>query len=236
MNLSCAPRVGLLLVSFLLACSREEGGIRLRLDLAQGTEGKGAVVTPSGKRVTLRRGFVVIQSVEIFSCAAQTRWWQRLTPISTAHAHGVETPTRFAVPQVESLLRPAGEMRVLGELAPPPGSYCRVRVVFGPADADAEGLPNEAGVDLVGKSFWVEGEGTAPGAVEATPLSLTGDGVSGAEVSFLPVTLSREIPEGLLTLRFDAAKWLDALDLQIPNGAPLAQALSASISADASSR
>ncbi|MFY0576628.1 hypothetical protein ACN28S_21875 [Cystobacter fuscus] len=47
-----------------------------------------------------------------------------------------------------------GEALALGTLRPPPDSYCRVHLVFAPADADAEGLGEHP--DMEGKTLVLE--------------------------------------------------------------------------------
>jgi hypothetical protein len=49
----------------------------------------------------------------------------------------------------------------LGELSPPAGRYCGVRLTLGPADADAVGLPSP---DFAGTTFALAGEVDLPTA------------------------------------------------------------------------
>ncbi len=57
-----------------------------------------------------------------------------------AYAHGKPGPTRLATPVVFDALAANAASTPLGQMTPPPGTYCEVVVGFGPADDDAVGL------------------------------------------------------------------------------------------------
>lgn len=139
------------------------------------------VRTDRGQTVVMERGYVVVQSVELIRCAAT----------------GVAPARLLAAPHVESLLSADSEPHAIGELSPPAGAYCSVRVRVGPADADADSLPGD--VDVVGRSLWLDGR-VLPSAT--TP-----------ETRFeVRATTSEAIDVGLLN------EWGDATMLQLEEG------------------
>jgi hypothetical protein len=89
--------------------------------------------------------------------------WDWLVP--AAHAHGISTPTRLAVPSIVN----ASEAVPLGELTPPAGRYCSVRYRVAPADDDAQGLGTAPG--MLGASLRSSGE-LEPAAGESSSWSL----------------------------------------------------------------
>ena len=118
--------------------------------------------TDRGVRVTLTRGYLSTGSVEIFGCAAETSWrWLEPFFLREARAHVVGSPTRLGIPAVESLLADPGTRMELGELHPPPRSYCKVKQTILAADSDALGLPSDG--SMLGKSLLVAGTYVAPG-------------------------------------------------------------------------
>jgi hypothetical protein len=113
--------------------------------------------TDRGVGVTLMRGFLSTGSVEIVGCTTARSSWRWLEPfrLREARAHVVGSPTVLGIPAVESLLADAGTQMKLGELHPPPGSYCKVKQTILAADDDALGLPSDG--SMVGMSLLVEG-------------------------------------------------------------------------------
>jgi hypothetical protein len=76
-----------------------------------------------------------------------------VSPVGVARAHTVESgPTTLGTPYAADLLGSGADM---GVLEPPWGQYCGVRMVFGPADGDAENLPRDT--PLLGASLVLEG-------------------------------------------------------------------------------
>lgn len=91
-------------------------------------------------------GELTVASVELVACpSVAQRLWNELGLLGVAHAHGDSSSTRRAVPTVLSLARDAASQGY-GTVAPPAGSWCSATVTFGPADADAEGLPSDGTV------------------------------------------------------------------------------------------
>ncbi|WP_224244571.1 hypothetical protein [Hyalangium gracile] len=219
-----------LLATFLLpllaGCGSREEGIRLHLQLA--LHGAGAVqmeqsarsfTNDRGERVILTRAHVSLSSVEIFPCAdsGAWRWLRELSPIGTAHAHSESSPRRLGTPHVSSLERPDGEVLELGTLRPPPGRYCRLHLVFGPADADAEGLPTD-GV-MVGRTFLLEGEIPSADGGAPRPFRVESSRIANQELVLDGLSLSAEELEAeqRITLAYD--HWLDGTSPLDPDAA-----------------
>jgi len=124
---------------------------------------------------------------------------------SLARAHGVSTPTRNADPIVEALLD--REPRVMGRLTPPPARYCRVKVGFGRADADARQVPEDR--RIVGRTLRLEGATLDDGA----PIALESELAFDAELS---LATAIEVSDGrtfTVHVRKAIDGWLDGVDV-----------------------
>lgn len=210
-----------LLLLALCACGSREEGIRLHLDLdlrparEARTEGQVRQFTNAqGARVALTRAHVTLGSVEIFPCQTTSsawRWLRALSPIGTAHAHEAGTPRRLGIPHVSGLERPDGEALALGTLQPPPGSYCRARLVFAPADADAEGLTIAR--DMEGKTLLLEGQfEPSNGEEPARSFHLESASLANVEVWLEGISLSEDTLEASRTIHLAYDTWLDGVD------------------------
>jgi len=216
----------LLLLLSLCACGAREEGIRLHLALdfrptrqtkAEGTSRQ--FTNGQGDLVTLDRAHVTLSSVEIFPCQTSSawRWLRALSPIGTAHAHEANTPRRLGTPHVSGLTHPDGEPLALGTLQPPPGSYCRARLVFAPADADAEGLVPE--VDMEGRTLLLEGQVLPASGGPARPFHLESTSLINTEVWLEGLSLTPDALEASRTLHLAYDRWLDGVDLEAPGAA-----------------
>jgi hypothetical protein len=219
------PALLSLVIPFLIltGCGWREEGLRLHLGLThhavRGARSEGAsrhFTTDRGERITLSRAYVTVSSVELIPCPSlsASRWLRQLSPVGTAHAHSESNPRRLGTPHVSSLARSDDEALELGTLHPPPDTYCRVRLVLGPADADAEGEPLLAG--MVGKTLLLEGTLDPATGEPAQPFTLESRGVANAELPLEALRLSGESPEShvLITLAYD--RWLDGLSVLEP--------------------
>lgn len=135
--------------------------------------------------------------LELLPCASFTsRVWEALVP--SAHAHGVSSPERLAVPVVG---RATDEgPRELGVLRPPATDYCGVRYRIGAADADAVGLDQVP--DMAGHSLGAHGE-VDQGSRTAQPFSITS--TRSFEV-VLPIELKLSSRERRATITIGHAK------------------------------
>ncbi|KFE68997.1 hypothetical protein [Hyalangium minutum] len=197
-------------------CGSREEGIRLQLKLshqaANATKATGTArnfTTDRQEQITLTRASITVNSVELIPCPESTalRWLRELSPVGTAHAHTASSPLRLGTPSVSSLERPDGEPLTLGVLRPPPGRYCRIHLVFGPADADAEGLPVDG--SMKDRTFVLEGWARPQGDDALQPFRLESSGVMNVELPLESLALSAEQLESeqWLTLHYD--QWLN---------------------------
>lgn len=120
-----------------------------------------------GEELRLSELFWTTTAVELVPCdSLAQKLWDVIVP--SAHAHGVTSPRRLALPVVERAT--AQEPVALGTLRPPAGRYCSVRYEVGTADADAVGLDSVPAMQ--GRSLDAVGEFRESGA-EAEPFEIT---------------------------------------------------------------
>ncbi|WP_224361455.1 hypothetical protein [Hyalangium versicolor] len=204
------------LLVLLAGCGSREEGIRLHLQLTLRPQGSVQVdgntrgfTTDRGDRVILTRADVSLDSVEIFPCPESSawRWLHELSPVGTAYAHSASSPRRLGTPHVSSLESPDGAVLELGTLRPPPGRYCRIHLVFGPADADAQGLPADGA--MVGRTFLLEGTVIPANGEGSHPFRLESARIANRELSLDALALSEDQLEAeqRITLSYD--QWLD---------------------------
>jgi hypothetical protein len=214
----------------LLGCGEREEGLRLHLGLAhqpaqqvQHVGERRQFTNNRGERITLTRAYVTVSSVEIFVCpvTGARKWLQWLSPVGTAQAHSVTDPRRMGTPYVDSLERADGEVLELPSLQPAPGRYCRARLVLGPADADAERLP-EGGL-MLHKTLRLEGEVASADGASVRPFVLESAGIANAELPFDALTLSEGSREAGLRFTLAYDRWLNDVAWDSPEAA--AQAL-----------
>lgn len=219
-------RLSALVLLALCACGSREEGIRLHLALelhpSRPVQTEGSVrqfTTAQGDQLTLTRAHVTLSSVELFPCQTSSawRWLRMLSPIGTAEAHEAGSPRRLGTPHVSGLELADGESLALGTLEPPPGSYCRARLVFAPADEDAEGLA--PGMDMAGRTLLLEGQLAPSGGGTARPFHLETASLTNAEVWLEGLSLSQEALEASRTVHLAYDTWLDGVDPASPDAA-----------------
>ncbi|NNB86826.1 hypothetical protein HJC10_05830 [Corallococcus exiguus] len=224
-----ASRLGLLLLG-LSACGERVDGMTVTLGLehratAQGVQAAGgerSFTRADGQVLTLTRGYVALNSVELKPCEEALGWrlLRALSPIGTAHAHSEGSPLRLGTPHVSGLERPDGNVLTLGTVRPPPGRYCRARLTFEAADADAEGLSDVAhGVDMVGRTLWLEGTRVPAGGGEPQPFRLVTSNIATVDVVLDELTLSEDEPAAERTFALAWDTWLATVDLESPGAA-----------------
>lgn len=194
-------------------CSQHVPGLELAVaevhEGGQAAEGGGRVVDDGrGGHITLSDAWLTLSQVDILACTVaqgaplmgDLRWSR------AAEAHTEGSPTSLGVPHVASLERADGEPWTLGVLRPPPGLYCAVAITLAPADADAEGLPPEAG--MVGETLHLAGSWTPAGG-DPTAFDLKTGGSRMAFVVLDPaLELSERAPTATLTLTLPYDQWL----------------------------
>jgi hypothetical protein len=143
-------------------------------------------------------------AVELLPCPSAARWLSEAL-VGTAHAHGTSTPTRLAVPTIESAS--ARDDVVLGALHPPAQRYCEVRYSVGAADADAVGIADAPEMErhsLLARGFDVSAD--APAEFEI-----------GGQLAFdvlAPVELDVSHGEQrTVRIERDPERWFDGVDL-----------------------
>lgn len=112
-----------------------------------------SLASVDGEELVLSELFWTTTAVELVPCdSLAQKVWDVIVP--SAHAHGVTSARRLALPVVERAS--AQEPFTLGTLRPPAGRYCSVRYEVGSADADAVGL--ESAPAMQGRSLDAVGE------------------------------------------------------------------------------
>ncbi|RKG85529.1 hypothetical protein [Corallococcus terminator] len=207
-------------------CGERVDGVHVTLGLehratSHGVEASGgerSFTRTDGQTLTLTRGYVTLGSVELKPCEEALGWrlLRAVSPIGTAHAHSTGSPRLLGTPHVSGLERPDGNVLTLGTLRPAPGRYCRARLTFEPADTDAEGLAlaADSGVDMVGRTLWLEGTRVPAGGGEPQPFRLVTSNIASVEVVLDGLTLSEEEPVAERTFVLAWDRWLASVDLE----------------------
>ena len=145
-----------------------EPGVEVRVISApSGLAPEEVLESVPAQRVRVFEFYWTSAELELLPCDSWARRaWDALVP--NAHAHGISTPERLAVPTVE---RATHERPVeLGVLHPAATRYCAARYRIGAADADAVGIDRAPA--MAGRSIDVRGEvEAAPGA--KAPFAIT---------------------------------------------------------------
>ena len=142
----------------LSACSMHEDGITVQIGVTRAAQARASdagqttaaaarstLVTDSDETVHFDHAYVVLSRVELLACTTasrRTRIEELLGP-SIAYAHGISSPTVWAVPTVLDLLDDSAHGLPVARMQPPPGEYCAARITLDQADADAVNLPTE---------------------------------------------------------------------------------------------
>ena len=166
--MTCKPGVLLLFVLAANACIDIEPGTSIEVVVAaiSGNETtRAALVSDSGYHIQLEQMYLVLSRVELVPCpgALRASVLRELFGPSVAHAHGVNTMTAWAVPNVIAPLVDSAPISI-AVLHPPAIAYCSLRVALEAADEDAERMPTE--IDMNGLSMFVTGSYSS---VESAP-------------------------------------------------------------------
>ncbi|AKQ70665.1 putative lipoprotein [Myxococcus hansupus] len=182
-----------------------------------GDAGPRELVNDRGARAILTGGFVTLSSVELLPCAqvGWKRFLNQLSPVGTAWAHTVSNPTRLGTPHVVNLGNADGTVIRLGAVRPPPGRYCHARLVFEPADDDAEGLSAAAQaqppVNMVGHSLHLRGTLADGRDGEPQPFEANLQTRAAVDVLLEWVTLSEAQPHAEVRFALTWDTWLDGV-------------------------
>lgn len=139
-----------------------------------------------GSELVISDWAVVQSAVEVHLC--EEAIWKRAF-IGTAHAHVSNSITRLGTPVAEDLLMGSGGAKIVGEIGPPTGTYCRAYAVFTPADDDVMNFTSFSDVELLGHTALIRGEWTQPNQ-PATSIEWAWDGVYVAPIALdsIPMT------------------------------------------------
>ncbi len=206
-----------------------EAGMTLDLSLTtararpiSGTAGPRELMNDQGARAVLTGGFITVSSVELLPCA-QVGWkrlLRHLSPVGTAWAHTVSNPTRLGTPHVVDLGGADGAVIRLGAVHPPPGRYCHARIVFEPADDDAEGLAaaarGETPVNMVGRTLHLRGTLATSRDGEPQPFEVNLATRASVDVLLEWVTLSEAEPRAAVMFALTWDTWLDGVNADRP--------------------
>ncbi len=146
----------------------EGGGMQVKHDVQIHA---GPFENDEGYVVTLEQAYITVSGTELVPCddGPVAKLLYLIFPVRTAHAHSSSTPTQSGVPFVVDAGGAMEEPSLIADLQPPPGEYCSMKVEIGPADPDAEGLPEDP--DMVGRSLYLSGyyddEGEVPFVIES---------------------------------------------------------------------
>lgn len=157
--MTCKSGVLLLFVLAANACIDVEPGTSVEVEVAAISGSKATrteLVSDSGYHIELEQMYLVLSRVELVPCpgAQPVSVLRELFGLSVAHAHGVNTMTAWAVPNVIAPLVDSASIAI-AVLHPPAIAYCSLRIALEAADADAERMPAE--VDMNGLSMFVTG-------------------------------------------------------------------------------
>lgn len=137
-----------------------------------------------GYQVVLRQGYFVLTAVEIIRAPAATvpaafsGFSTLLLPAAVAHTMG--SPTRLGAPNVIDLLGADLTARDLGHIEPPPGTYDKLRITWGPAEVDAGFLPTD--FDMVDHALQLAGR--AIKGTDTLDFVVSDAGIDSVEVDF----------------------------------------------------
>jgi len=207
-------------------CSSSTEGIELELGLiVHNSEASPAHVRHGGTfhadpfendegfTVDIEKAYFVVTGAELVVCEETALLPKWLSFTGTAHAHTETTPTKSGVPYVIDASEAVEEPAAIGTAMPPPGRYCTAKITIGPADTDAEGLPEE-GPELVGKSLYLSGVWGG----SSTPFVFESDDTVVVNLTFTdeegdPSPLVLDDPAGAsVTIGATYDTWLDGVD------------------------
>lgn len=222
-----ALTLSLIVASVAAACVVREPGTEVEVavvGLASGT-GPAEIASDRGYRVALGELYVVVSKVELVPCASAdasrdlsvAALLRSLVRPATAYAHGVNTPTSWAAPQVLAPMQDGASVS-LALLHPPATQYCSLRVTLGAADNDAERMPEEP--SMLGLSMYIAGYFGADGGTPQVSFRYKSDISAVSELALTDaageptvLTLSEDNLRGTIRLNLGYTQWFDGLAL-----------------------
>ncbi len=169
-----------------------------------------------GTSIRINAGYLVLWSLTLesdcsdpsFTSAAPWLDWF----IGSAHAHAVANPLTLGVPHVINLNGADSQTIALGSIAPPANSYCGLTTELIKADADTQNLPLSP--DMVGLSFYIQGEYLAANGIDWISFEIdSGKSLLPAKRLFaLPMQLNSSQLNDSVTLQLPYHEWFDTVD------------------------
>lgn len=214
----------------LYACDTHEPGIEVELATTAivGEATSHGFVTfraDDGAGIEATHLHLAVASLELVECPTALQQAASAVEalfLGTAYAHSTGTPLYLGVPHVIDAARTSSVEQTIGVLEPPPGRYCKLRVAFGPADADAVGLDANMMDSTVGRTMVMRGLDWSEG--QAVPLSLESKIRTQVEVGLTEesgeltvLELDEDAKSAVISYDFGVSPMLQGYD---PNGTP----------------
>jgi hypothetical protein len=180
--------------------------------------------------------YMVVGDLELHACVDAPEKKAALDwIIPSAYAHVPESATRLGTPTLVDMLGKTGRARIIGEVAPPLGTYCSLRVVVAPADEDVVNLSELTPDALTGRSVLIEGrwrgaqDEESPGAWRSFSHQFTDASVWHVRLPE-PIALERGEESAFVlvdsvlddTLADALGAWMDTHDTEGPDGEAIA--------------
>lgn len=169
-----------------------------------------------GRSIKIQSGYLVLWSITLESDCAH-RNFTSATPwldwfIGSAQAHAVSNEFTLGVPHVINLNATEAEPVTLGTIAPPVNDYCGITAELLKADSDTLNLPVTP--DMVGLSFYIQGEYLSDNATDWISFEISsGKSLLPAQrLLALPIQLSAASLSDSVTLLIPYHRWFDAVD------------------------
>ena len=122
----------------------------------------------TSKKIRIDEAYLVMAAFELHACEPGRDGYEPsgnpelinglydllVPPVS---AHVPSSATRLGTPYVEDLLAKPGSAKIIGEIAPPLGRWCRVVPVVAPADSDVMNSTSVRTEEMVGTSLLIRG-------------------------------------------------------------------------------
>ncbi|MEZ4458800.1 MAG: hypothetical protein R3E66_03545 [bacterium] len=177
-----------------------------------------------GSQLEITQWTVVLSAVEIHLCETASVW-ELLVP--NAWAHVSNSTTRLGTPSAEDLTMGTGGARIVGEIAPPLGTYCRAYAIYTPADDDVLNFGRVSEADLLGKTAVIEAQWT-PAGQPTQSLTWAWAGTRAVAIELEPTTMQtpNDHEQLLVDKRIDA-RILDGLTREHMDDDPAAVLMAA---------
>ena len=217
--------LGLCTVVMLGACVEQSAGTSVSIEVIPPDDS--SFLTSNDEEVSLEQAWLTLGGMELIPCdnlsSSLGRWLAPLWPISTAHAHIGDAPTRIGAPLVLDLVNTSDSIE-FGLLSPPAQSYCSLDVWVIPADDDSRGLPSDTRMDT--RTFMLLGEWTSADATATDSLRILGADSAIVNLPFeSPLELAQGTPTATLRLKPDISLWFAGLALETTSGVEQSRAI-----------